>query len=106
MLLQLQLVPNRAAIDYSKKSSNDDLILVKVTKEVVPVTEKLIRSMSEWDSDSEDTDDLNLLRSLPSKIYLIGPDKKQFEGPAERRSIGYVAELASSSVDGDPLIFK
>jgi hypothetical protein len=103
---QLTDAPHRDAIDYPEESSDDDLILVKVTKEVVPVTKKLVRTVSERDSDSEDTDDLDLLRSLPSKKYLIGPSTKQLEGPTERRMIGYVAEYAYSLVDGDPLTFK
>jgi hypothetical protein len=94
------------AIDYPEESSDDDLILVKVTKEVVPVTKKLVRTMSERDSDSEDTNDLDLLRSLPSKKYLIDSSTKQLEGPTERRMNGYVAKYAYSLVDGDPLTFK
>jgi hypothetical protein len=80
---QLTDAPHRDAIDYPEESSDDDLILVKVTKEVVPVTKKLVRTVSECDSDSEDTNDLDLLRSMPSKKYLIGPSTKQLEGPTE-----------------------
>lgn len=78
---QLPPVPDEAATDYPKGSNDNDLILVNVTKEMVAVTKKPVRIMSKQDNDSEEIDDLDLLTSLLSKKYLIGPNTKQLESP-------------------------
>ena len=102
---QLEAAPEKFAIEYPEESSDDDLILVKTTKEVVPVTYRLVRTMSEREDDG-DIDDWDLLMGLPSKRYLKGSNVKKLEGPESRRMIGYVAEHAYSLENGDPLTFK
>ena len=102
---QLEAAPEKLAIEYPEESSDDDLILVKTTKEVVPVTKRLVRTMSEREDDG-DIDDWDLLMGLPSKRYLKGSNVKKLEGPESRRMIGYVAEHAYSLENGDPLTFK
>jgi hypothetical protein len=86
--VQLTDAPHRDAIDYPEESSDDDLILVKVTKEVVPVTKKLVRTMSERDSDSEDADEW--LKATDDEIQSLNENETWdlVDMPSGRKPIG------------------